>query len=74
MRVKYAIGIGIWAFCILAWSAHNLEPLTDWPRRFAAALEVIKIIFLLRVAYVLLESDEEIDRLQASVKVLERLR
>jgi hypothetical protein len=63
MRLKYAVVLWVWAVCLLAWAGKHLEPVTDWKGWIAVLWEFAKCAFLIRVGVILVDADQEIERL-----------
>jgi len=64
LRWKCAIGLWIWAFCILCWAAKNLEPVSDWQGWLIEAWHIGRIALLGYAGFLLIEADREIEGLK----------
>jgi hypothetical protein len=66
MRWKCAIGLWIWALCLLFWAAKNLEPTYDWSGRLLDFWELAKVALLVGAGFLLIMADGEIEELKIS--------
>jgi hypothetical protein len=64
VRWKFAIGLWISAFCILAWAANNLDPVFDWHGWLRVGWHFGRIAFLCYAGFLLVQAQEEIDGLK----------
>ena len=68
-----ALGLFIWAFCIMAWTAKHLEPIYGWHGWLREGVQICKIVFLVYVGYQLILAEEEINSLRCSNLKSERI-
>lgn len=79
VRWKCAIGLWVWAACILLWASKYVEPLVDWRAWIADAWQFFRAALLAYAGFLLVASEEElkasrsqVDNLEAIIGALQR--